>query len=100
MTLPQMPRTPKCLDEQPGASPFRVWPSDLSAHYPTPQPPPTHTQKLLGFFVGQDAELRVWGMTPEKDLCHSLSQNIPLGSVQKSNRIRVIFLQGFQPWKK
>ena len=53
MTLPQMPRTPKCLDEQPGASPFRVWPSDLSAQYPPPHPPPpTHTQKLLGFFCG------------------------------------------------
>lgn len=54
----------------------------------------TYAQRRPGF-CGVRCRTKSLGRTPEKDLCHSLSQNIQLESVQKSNKTRVTFLRGF-----
>lgn len=41
---------------------------------------PTHEHRLG--LLRENAKPRAWGIAPEKDLCHSLFQNIQLENVQ------------------
>lgn len=48
-------------------------------------------------FVRWNVKPRAWGITPEKDLCHSLLQNIPLENVPNLIRPELYFSKSSNP---
>lgn len=79
----QMHQFPKHPDKQPHTPhpPIPLW--SLACMRNTLRAP-THKDRLG--LLRENAKTRAWGIASEKDLCHSLFQNIQLENVQ--NRIR------------